>query len=41
MAIRFIYLEKACATIPRDTTLGTLTSVGVPEEGGQVGGGDV
>ena len=31
MAIRFIYLEKAMATIPREMTMGTLEWVGVPE----------
>ena len=31
MAIRFIHLEKAFATFPRETTMGTLRWVGVPE----------
>ena len=31
MAIRFIYLEKAYATTPREMTMGTLRWVGVPE----------
>ena len=39
MAIRFIDLEKAYATIPREMTLGTLMWIEVPG-GGQIGGGD-
>ena len=31
MAIKFIDLEKTYATIPRETTMGTLRWVGVPE----------
>ena len=31
MAIKFIDLEKAYATIPREMTMGTLGWVGVPE----------
>ena len=31
MAVRFIYLEKAYATIPREMTMGTLGWMGVPE----------
>ena len=38
MAIRFIDLEKAYATIPREMTMGTLMWIDVP--GGQIGGGD-
>ena len=29
--MRFIYLGKACATIPREMIMGTLRWVGVPE----------
>ena len=32
MAITFIYLEKASATIPREMTVGTLRWMGVLEE---------
>ena len=32
MAIRFIYLEKAYATISREMTMGTLIWMGVPGE---------
>ena len=35
MAIRFIDLEKACAIIPREMTMGTLMWIEVP------GGGEV
>ena len=38
MAIRFIDLEKAYATISREMTMGTLMWLNVP--GGQIGGGD-
>ena len=38
MAIRFINLEKAYATIPREMTMGTLMWIDVP--GDQIGGGD-
>ena len=38
MAIRFIDLEKAYATIPREMTTGTLMWIDV--SGGQIGGGD-
>ena len=41
MAIRFIDLEKAYATIPREMTMGTLMWIEVPGGGGgQIGGGD-
>ena len=36
MAIRFINLEKAYATIPREMTMGTLMWIDVP--GDQIGG---
>ena len=39
MAIIFIDLEKAYATISREMTMGTLMWMGVPR-GGQIGGGD-
>ena len=39
MTIRFIDLEKAYATIPRDMTMGTLMWIEV-RGGGQIGGGD-
>ena len=31
MVIKFIDLEKACATIPREMTMGTLGWMGIPE----------
>ena len=40
MAIRFIDLEKAYATITREMTMGTLMWMGVPGEVSQIGGGD-
>ena len=39
MAIRFIDLEKAYATIPREMTMGPLMWIEVPG-GVQIGGGD-
>ena len=39
MAIRFIDMEKAYATISRELTKGTLMWMGV-QGGGQIGGGD-